>query len=526
MYFNHAFKKVFLGTGTYQKSASGTTASELTTVGNFGLYNASTFVNLNATTGTNFILASSSLTPANDKIGPFHGGYAESSKSKTINPKYISGFYKVSPKTATNSIVAVGLTAGLNNTPYAACTKTYKCDETYYLRVDVKGSPALRFLGRNAYYVADYYTGCCATGQTSVDPAAVMVGWAKSLAEDPRINQFISPVAYVSTNAGASYIAYVNPTAANVGKVIEIKITNGGSSYSSAPSVVIGTQFAATTAYALNEQVAHLDKLYTVTVAGTSGASGTAPVHITGSVVSGTVTFAYTGSAATATATISSGVVNAITINVSGSGYTLSGSVAVTFSGGSGSGAAAYAVKAISWDSFVEDTTPTADNKAGIIITGAYVDTKFGDCSFQPTDHFEKEGVIVLASEIDQVGDPCAFGGTCVNTLQLPKQGEGFGETVIRDLILSERYAQNHFNDDPRIREILNGNAVFGVNRNNSYFRYMIVHNVPRFSNPTSTFDNDQYVCEIIASSVQSTFESDMASILTAAGNGVQLQSL
>ena len=93
-------------------------------------------------------------------------------------------------------------------------------------------------------------------------------------------------------------------------------------------------------------------------------------------------------------------------------------------------------------------------------------------------------------------------------------------------MILSERYAQNHFNDDPRIREILNGNAVFGVNRNNSYFRYMIVHNVPRFSNPTSTFDNDQYVCEIIASSVQSTFESDMASILTAAGNGVQLQSL
>ena len=354
MYFNHAFKKVFLGTGTYQKSASGTTASELTTVGNFGLYNASTFVNLNATTGTNFILASSSLTPANDKIGPFHGGYAESSKSKTINPKYISGFYKVSPKTATNSIVAVGLTAGLNNTPYAACTKTYKCDETYYLRVDVKGSPALRFLGRNAYYVADYYTGCCATGQTSVDPAAVMVGWAKSLAEDPRINQFISPVAYVSTNAGASYTAYVNPTSANVGKVIEIKITNGGSGYSSAPTVAIA-----------------------------------APAS---------------GVQATATATISGGAVTAITINVSGSGYVLSDAAAVTFSGGSGSGAAAYAVKAISWDSFVEDTTPTADNKAGLVINGAYVDTKFGDCSFQPTDHFDKEPIKLIASEVDQAG--------------------------------------------------------------------------------------------------------------------------
>lgn len=476
MYFNHAFKKVFLGTGTYQKSASGTTASELTTVGNFGLYNASTFVNLNAATGSNFIIAASSLTPANDKIGPYHGGYAESTKSKTINPKYISGFYKVAPKTATNSIVAVGFTAGLGNTPYAACSKTYKCDETYYLRVDVKGSPALRFLGRNAYYVADYYTGCCATGQTSVDPGAVMVGWAKSLAEDPRINQFVSPVAYVSTNAGASYTAYVNPTSSNIGKVIEVKITNGGTGYTSAPTVAIA-----------------------------------APAS---------------GVQATATATVSGGSVTAITITVSGSGYVLSDGAAVTFSGGGGSNAAAYAVKALSWDSFAEDTTPDANNKAGMVITGAYVDTKFGDCSFQPTDHSEKEPIKVLASEIDQVGEVCTFTGTCVNALQVPKQGEGFGETVIRDLILSERYMQNHWNDDPRIREILNGNAVFGVNRNSSYYRYMIVHNVPRFNNPSSTFDNDQYVCEIITSAAATTFESDMASILSAAGNGVALQTL
>ena len=477
MYFNHAFKKVFLGTGTYQKSGAGTTAGELTTVGNFGLYNASTFVNLNATTGTNFIIAASSLNPTNDKIGPYHGGYAESTKSKTINPKYISSFVKVVPKTATNSIVAVGLTAGLNNVPYAACSnKTYKCDETYYLRVDIKGSPAMRLFNRNAYYVADYYTGCCATGQTSVDPGAVMVGWAKSLAEDPRINQFINPVVYASADTGASYTAYVNPTAANVGKVIEVKITNGGTGYSTAPTVAIAAPAA--------------------------------------------------GVQATATATVSGGAVVSITINVSGSGYKLTDAAAVTFSGGSGSNAAAYAVKAISWDSFVEDTTPTAANKAGLVINGAYVDTKFGDCSFQPTDHFDKEPIKVIASEIDQAGDVCAFSGTCVTELQVAKQGEGFGETVLRDLILSERYMQNHWNDDPRIREILNGNAVFGVNRNNSYYRYMVVHNVPRFNNPSSMFDNDQYVCEIITSAVASTFESDMAAILSAAGNGVSLQTL
>ena len=531
MYFNHAFKKVFVGTGTYQKAdpsvGTGTPTSELTTVGNFGLYNASTFKNLNAVTGTSFIIAASSLTPTNDKIGPFHGGYAESTKSKTINPKYISAFVRVAPKTATNSIVAVGLTAGLNNVPYAACSnKTYKCDETYYLRVDIKGSPAMRFLNRNAYYVADYYTGCCATGQTSVDPGAVMVGWAKSLAEDPHIGLFINPVVYASTNTGASYTAYVNPTSANIGKVIEVKITNGGTGYSSAPTVVIGTQFAATTAYALNDQVAHLGNLYTVTVAGTSGGSGTAPVHTSSTAVSGTVTFSYAGSSATATATLTSTVVTGITITVSGSGYTASGSVAVTFSGGSGSGAAAYAVKTISWNSFVEDTTPDASNKAGLVINGAYVDTKFGDCSFQPTDHFDKEPIKLIASEVDQAGDVCAFSGTCVTELQVAKQGEGFGETVLRDLILSQRYMQNHFNDDPRIREILNGNSVFTINRNSTYYRYMVVHNVPRFNNPSSMFDNDQYVCEVITSAVSATFESDMNAILSAAGNGVTLQTL
>jgi len=454
-------------------TGSGTTASQLTTVGNYGLYDASTFANLQTPANTykgNFIIAASSLTPANDKIGPFHGGYAESTKSKTINPKYISAFVRVAPKTATNSVVAVGLTAGLNNVPYAACSnKTYKCDETYYLRVDIKGSPAMRFLNRNAYYVADYYTGCCATGQTSVDPGAVMVGWAKSLAEDPHIGLFINPVVYASTNTGASYTAYVNPTSANIGKVIEVKITNGGSGYSSAPTVAIA-----------------------------------APAS---------------GVQATATATITGGVVTGVTITVSGSGYVLSDAAGITFSGGAGSGAAAYAVKAISWNSFVEDTTPDASNKAGLVINGAYVDTKFGDCSFQPTDHFDKEPIKLIASEVDQAGDVCAFSGTCVTELQVAKQGEGFGETVLRDLILSERYAQNHFNDDPRIREILNGNSVFTINRNSTYYRYLVVHNVPRFNNPSSMFDNDQYVCEIITSSISATFQSDLNAILAAAGD-------
>jgi hypothetical protein len=36
------------------------------------------------------------------------------------------------------------------------------------------------------------------------------------------------------------------------------------------------------------------------------------------------------------------------------------------------------------------------------------------------------------------------------------------------------------------------------INRNTLYDRIYILHNVPRFYNPTGTFDNDQYLVELI----------------------------
>ena len=45
--------------------------------------------------------------------------------------------------------------------PGTDCCKEFLCGETYNLRLDVKGSPALRFLNHNAYYTATAYTGCC-----------------------------------------------------------------------------------------------------------------------------------------------------------------------------------------------------------------------------------------------------------------------------------------------------------------------------------------------------------------------------
>ena len=133
----------------------------------------------------------------------------------------------------------------------------------------------------------------------------------------------------------------------------------------------------------------------------------------------------------------------------------------------------------------------------------AYLDTQFGDCTFQPSDWYNKEPIRIYASEVDLNGDPCAFTGICVEVECPGLQAQGLGETVARDLILSESYRQNPFATDLRIREITQGNLMLGTgpgqaDRTILYDRTMILHSVPRFNNPTGTFDNDQYLVEIL----------------------------
>lgn len=363
-YFNHAFQKVFIGTNGLTQSGS---TNALTTL-QYGLYNAKTFANYTSGSAAPFFLASGSIY-ANDKIGPFHGGYKESNKSKVINPKFINKFYKVIEKASTQSLTIIGKTNNASALVVACSAPEFECGKTYRLRLDIKGSPALRFLNHQLYKTLDAYTGCCTTPATpeNVDPTWVMTQWAAQILNDPFLSQFISPVVKYTLDDTAGSPTWVTLTTA--------------------------AQFT---------------------------------------------------------------------------GYT----------------PAASGISTIS---------------AGLELTGAYVDTVFGDCSFSPMDHFEKEPIQIYASFVDDMNDPCQFASICVSRVVLGKQGEGYGETVIRDLILSESYAQNYFNDDPRIREITQGNSIYSaVNRAGKYTAYYLLHSVPRFNNPSGTFDNDQYLLKLI----------------------------
>ena len=148
-----------------------------------------------------------------------------------------------------------------------------------------------------------------------------------------------------------------------------------------------------------------------------------------------------------------------------------------------------------------------------IELTGAYMETKFGDCTFTPTDKYDLEPLIMITSVVDESGDPCAVScftttnsNTGVNTsandatvIQTPIQASGIGETVLRNLILSGRYAQNAYPDSSRVdslrmREIEADPMYAAITRTSLYDQVMILHSVPRFNNPTGTFDNDQYL--------------------------------
>jgi len=513
-YFNHAFKKAFLATGgtqigtvitypngstttattsegylttqglpTYALNQLSANAASATTDGYIGWFDPKLNVSVDINNEgfapcCNLYLAGSAIY-SNDKIGPLTGGYQETNKSKMVNPKYVSRFYSVEPCTPQNNIIHVGSTywtagggvlsqtilvngsgyaligvttttggtgeglvvsftadgggnvltvAVLNpgkgytagdvvtlvgggndatltiNTVTAAhaqegcgispdCCKEYLCGETYSLRLDVKGSPALRFLNHNAYNTVDAYTGCCpadAIAPVAVDSTEVMILWANGLTTNPIVGPFVQIV--VQAEDGTLWYA-----------------------------------------------------------PGTSAA----------------------------------------------------------FLAANG---------ADTWDNYVSPGH-VVDACAGLILNGAYVDTKFGDCTFQLSDFYEKEPVRLYASEVDLNGDPCAFTTLCVVTECQGLQVQGLGETVVRELTMSESYRQNFLATDFRIREITQGNQIISsIDRSALYYRYILQHNVPRNYNPSGTFDADQYLLEVYSLESLNTFFDDTAGWLDSCG--------
>lgn len=505
-YFNHAFQKSFVGVNALNPGSQGYTALNqgvLGTTGNILAAGQYAFVNPKdwkvqpttfAGTACPLILASGSLFKK-DKIGPFHGGYLESNKSKEINPKYVSNFYFAPACSASNNVIHVGFTPYTDDQVLTLTITNTGANivDGVYNEVAFSGGAGSGFVAKLTVAGGIVTTVEIVNGGTGYAATNVLTAVAGQLAYDGT-GGLVLPQLTIST-VGAKEACKKDFLC---GETYNLRLDIKGS-----PAL----RFLNHNAY--------------LTV---SAYTGCCPEgSITPTVVNGTEVYIKWAQQIVDSPLISPFVLPVVVSednklwykpgsNLTGvvapSGYTIGGT----------------------WDKYVA-TAHVDGQYAGMVLFGAYVDTKFGDCTFQVSDFYEKEPVRLYASEVDLNGDPCAFNGLCVITECQGRQANGLGETVLRDVILSERYRQNFFHSDFRIREITQGNQMLEViDRDLSYNRFYIQHHVPRFNNASSTFDNDQYLLEVIvANTVNPTdggqgqaFKTFVEAWLTAAGNSCE----
>jgi hypothetical protein len=164
----------------------------------------------------------------------------------------------------------------------------------------------------------------------------------------------------------------------------------------------------------------------------------------------------------------------------------------------------------------------------GVRLTSAYVETKFGECSWDPLDHYELEIPHIDVSEVNEKGDRCTTVWP-VTELQTPAFASGTGEMVKRELIEYMRYRQEEFFNPQgsRMNETQDINSwLSAVDVNKFYTIYYLTYNTPYRNNHTNLYDNTQY--EIMVAFPEeantSAFESLIDGYVTSVG--VQLKAL
>ena len=503
-YFPHAYCKTLLGSAATPvlDGTPGTTLTTALTAGQLGIINGKdhTVQDLNATptyADVNMFYIAQGSFYQNDKLGPHHGGYQETVKTKGINPKYVSKLYKTVSASPINDIVQIDVAED--------CTEV-ECDTTYYLRIDAKGSPALRLLTHNAYVTAPAFTGCCDDANSNVDPCIVVLAWADYINDHAPMSPFVQATAYsdlnhVPANTATAAAAADITIGAAIPHAIGDRIVWELDAAPTAPAgVVDGYTFTAG---------AGVTDIFTVgmVLSGTNVVAGTTITKlVSGDGGAASVFEISTFNAVTSTGTVS-GTTTATAYADNAGTTTISLEAAETLTASSGTAITSTFTstatdltvwRALDSDTFVPSVGAAADvNNCMLELVSAYVDTKFNDCSFDPKDHYEREPIEIYASITDESGNPCNTNCFSVVDIQEAKQGKGFGETVIREMILFKRYRQEDFKTDPRLREVLGETVLDDIGRNEKYSALYILHSVPRKANPSGTFDNDQYLVKL-----------------------------
>lgn len=506
-YFPHAYCKTLLGSAATPVVGDDTSNTTLLQAGEIGIIDSKTHIvqdpSVVPTTAQMFYVAQGSFYQS-DKLGPHHGGYQETVKTKGINPKYVSKLYKTVSSNPVNEIVDV---------VFADDCTDIACDSNFYLRVDAKGSPALRHLTHNAYVNAPAYSGCCDASNTNIDPAVVAIAWAAYINDHAPLSPFVQAKALQDVNYQLATPVTVSATATVVltksstdlthaiGDRLEFDLAtapiSGGASSLEGYTFTVAA-LTANTIFSVGMTLTGANVVagtkIVKLVSGDGGAGSVFEVDTFNPVATAAVTgevsvVAYAADAGTgsidllAAANLYASSATAITSNI-------------TVSAGTDIKVWREVVDTVA-SPYTSPANAATKNRVKVELVSAYADTQFGDCSFDPKDHFEKQPIEIVASIVDESGDPCAT--SCLSTVdvQSAQQGKGFGETLLRDMILFKRYRQEDFKTDPRLREVLGDTVLDDIGRNTKYSYLYILHSVPRKANPSGMMDNDQYLVKI-----------------------------
>lgn len=417
MIFPYSFRKAYLANPVGSALVVQTSGnSDVIQKGQFGFCLAPNGIEGNfisgATTTTVKLVTGSWHTV--DKIAPFYGGLQAPLYSKSIDFRRVTGFYKSVAAAAAQQIVSIGW----NQVSGSTTGPVFYCGETYLLRLDFLGSPALRLLNHQIYVNIPAYGGCCGTDcssgctSTAVDAASIMLQWKDFMYSNqvPYLKQFFLPQVYIRSGS----------TKTEVFSQADVDAGRGGSVY-----------------------------------------------------------------------------------------------------------------------------TPNTSDPTSVIasfqLTGAYVDTKYNNCTFTPSDYFEIEPIFCHASLNTQDFQPCAW-NTTINTsvpnmfteLQAPVYPKGLGEQVVREIIQSQRYKQEQFPDGNyvdsyRMREIEDNDWILNnIDRQGYYDIIGITYNIFRPMNTQSLHDNESYT-ELIympTGTSTTTFTNLVQACLTAVNSPVTLQTV
>lgn len=564
MYFSNYFHKAFINlAGAIKQSGS---TSDLV-AGQIGFADAKTWDligtgSASVSTHPVVVLAQGSLF-LNDKIGKFHGGYRESVKSRPINGRLITRFTKFVPRDEKPHVVQIGYNGAID----CACP-SFERDRTYYLRVEVKGSPVLRTYTRNLYRTFGVYTGCPSDNcpdvacVDSADPKVVFEAFADQIVKDPEVAQFLKSVKVVTEGQSSidgvdvdvyqatqcdegdikaiAAVLAAYPTAKLVGRdgatsTYEIRTTGA------APS---DDQGGLTIAWTQTDTLSKLKKVICLTLPlREDGNSNLADIRTfyasTDNVIQGTIVVSEGDCSTTTTSTTTTS-----TTTTTASDVVLGCTEIIQMSiisdnevdlvcEGVENGVFTFpqSYNGYSWEECPCCDAEVGDDCVGLRLiakTSDEITDQFSNCSFDPMDHVETEPIIIIVNFVNMFGESCTFDSMAITEIQTPQIPQGLGEFAVRELILSASYGQDWFTGDVRIREALEYPYLQAIDRTKKYVIYTITHVIPTGIGPSGTIGQDRFLYRIYVEEgvSASTFETWMGNYLTSAGTGVSLETL